>query len=258
VRQLLPRPSTVDGDLSLGQLAELYAAPATGPGQTWVRANFVSTLDGAATGSDGRSKSITTRADQQVFTLLRALSDVVVVGAGTATAEAYPRVQLSDELTALRAASGRKDPPTTAVVTRSLDLPDKLLTPRDGAGPLLVICPDDADAGAVVRLRERLGPDSVIAAGAGSVHSGQAVASLADRGLRQVLCEGGPTLMATMVAAGVVDELCLTWSPLVVGGDGPRILDGQSVQTSWRLGHLLDHDDVLIGRWFRAPGAETP
>ena len=78
-----------------------------------------------------------------------------------------------------------------------------------------------------------------------------AIAALADRGLRQVLCEGGPSLMALLVASGRLDELCLTWSPLIVGGSGPRILNGAPVDASWRLAHLLEQDGTLIGRWLR-------
>ena len=79
-----PAPGTV---LDEPALERLYAVPA---GRSWLRVNFVSSLDGAVTGADGRSGSINTPADHRVFRLLRRLSDVVVVGAGTVRAEGYP------------------------------------------------------------------------------------------------------------------------------------------------------------------------
>src|SRR3954466_1045562 len=72
-------------------LARLYAYPLLDGGESWLRVNFVSTLDGAATGADGRSGSINTGADREVFALLRALADVGVIGAGTAGGGGYGR-----------------------------------------------------------------------------------------------------------------------------------------------------------------------
>jgi riboflavin biosynthesis pyrimidine reductase len=245
MRLIYPPGSGSPEDLSLDQLAALYAPPdRDGP---WVRANFVATLDGAATGADGLSGSINNDADDQVFGLLRALSDVVLVGAGTVAAERYQQMSLRDEQRAIRAWTGRSGVPTLAIVSRSLDIPERQLS--RGEGQVLVLHPRGCDDDKRAVIAEALGPDNVIEAGDGWVDPARAVEVLAERGLRHVLCEGGPTLMSMLVAGHVVDELCLTWSPLMVGGVHPRILNGPPVDQSWRLGHLLEQDGVLIGRW---------
>jgi riboflavin biosynthesis pyrimidine reductase len=245
MRLIYPPPSGPPEDLNLDQLASLYAPPdRDGP---WVRANFVATLDGAATGADGLSRSINNEADSQVFGLLRALSDVVLVGAGTVAAEHYQQMSLGEVQRAVRAGTGRSGVPTLAIVSRSLVIPERQLS--RGEGQVLVLHPRDCSDAKRAAIAERLGADNVIEAGEGWVDPARAVDVLAERGLRQVLCEGGPTLMSMLVAGGVVDELCLTWSPLMVGGVHPRILNGPPVDQSWRLGHLLEQDGVLIGRW---------
>src|SRR3954451_700770 len=96
-------------------LARLYAYPALDGGESWLRVNFVSTLDGAATGADGRSGSINTGADREVFALLRALADVVLVGAGTARAEGYRRAVTPRKWRARRQAAGQQAHPVVAV-----------------------------------------------------------------------------------------------------------------------------------------------
>ncbi|MGN6612308.1 MAG: dihydrofolate reductase family protein [Angustibacter sp.] len=104
-----------------------------------MRANFISTLDGGARGDNGRTDSINDPADHRVFALLRALSDVILVGAGTARDEGYGRASTPARWQDLRTAHGLAEPPTIAVVSRSLDLPSALLdaTP-DAAGTAVV------------------------------------------------------------------------------------------------------------------------
>ena len=240
-----PRPAGSPPELTLAELAELYAPPE--PAGSWVRANFVSTLDGAATGADGLSKSINGDADQQVFGLLRALTDVVLVGSGTVAAEHYRPMSLRAEQREIRATTGRTGVPVLAVVSRSLEIPEQQLA--GGEGQVIVLHPSNCDDARRASVVEALGADNVIEAGEGWVDPARALEALAARGLRQVLCEGGPTLMAMLVASGALDELCLTLSPLTVGGVHPRILNGAPVEQSWRLGHLLEQDSVLIGRW---------
>lgn len=206
------------GPRSVEQLLREYAA---GPGPV-VRANFVSTLDGHATGGDGRSGSINSSADKEVFEVLRALADVVVVGAGTIRAEGYGRLRTRDpDLVAVRRAAGRPDHPTLAVVTASGDLPDKVLDDDPEGGSLLVLC-----AAAVAgELTQRVDPGCVVPAGAETVDPRLAVGALHERGLDHVLTEGGPHLLGGWLQAGMVDELCLTIRPVVVGGSGPRIVE---------------------------------
>lgn len=253
MRQLLPDQVA---DLSDDALADLYDYPAESASRAVVRANFVSTLDGSATGADGRSGSINSEADKRVFGLMRALCDVVLVGAGTARAEGYRPIRPREVWTGVRRRRGLREAPALALVTRSLRLPDAVLEAADGAGQVLVVTSDDAPAWHADALAERLGEDSVVRAGGfagdpGAVDPQRAVAALAERGLRRVLCEGGPSLMGDVLAAGRLDELCLTWSPLLVGGDGPRIALGGAVTQPMRCAHLLEQDGVLVGRWVR-------
>lgn len=229
-------------------MADLLQSYAVGPAPR-VRANFVTTLDGHATGGDGKSGSINSTADKQVFDLLRALADVVVVGAGTIRAEGYGRLRTEDPaMLELRRAAGRPDHPVLAVVTASGDLPEKVVEPDPEAGELLVLC-----AAAVAdELADRLGADAVIPCGADTVEASVAIEALHARGLQQVLTEGGPHLLGSWIQAGVVDELCLTVRPVVVGGTGPRILEapiGTGALAHFDLHHALAMDGDLMLRY---------
>ncbi len=217
-----------------------------------VRANMIATLDGAATGPDHVTGSINGAADLRVFESLRVLADVVVVGAGTVRQERYGTLDLPAPLAQTRRELGRPAPPELAVVTRSGDLPDALL---DAPRPPLVVT--IATNPRLEALRERIGTDRVVVAGEVEVDLVVMLRALVDRGLTSVLAEGGPSLLAELVARDLVDELFLTWSPTVAGGPAPRILDGAPWLRPPReatLLHLLHADGVLLGRWgVRAP-----
>ncbi len=231
-------------------LAELYAYPAD-LDRPWVRMNFVSTLDGASAGPDGRSGSINNPADMRVFGLLRALSDVVLVGGGTARAEGYRPVTARPAWQALRTAQGLVPAPTLAVVTASLDLPASLLDGATGSGPVVVLTTTGADPARLAQARAQLGDDSVLQAGDREVDLAAAVELLGERGMLRVLCEGGPRLFGDLAAAGRVDELCLTLSPRLVGGPASRIVSGSPVDVPLRLGHVVESAGVLLTRWLR-------
>ncbi len=220
--------------------------------RAYLRANFVTSLDGAVTGEDGLSASLGSAVDRRVFALLRALCDVVLVGAGTARAEGYHRVQVPAELRPLRERLGLAPAPTLAVVSASLDLPetvlDTVLETAD-AGPVVVVTCGGAAPERVAQVRELLGSDAVLQAGTQRIDIADAVEQLAARGLHRILLEGGPRLMGEVVEAGLLDELCLTLSPVVVGGDGPRLLAGPPASMHLRLAHVLESDGVLLTRW---------
>jgi riboflavin biosynthesis pyrimidine reductase len=115
-----------------------------------------------------------------------------------------------------------------------------------GDVPTYVVTTSGAD---LDRLRSLAGAEHVIVSGDEEVDVTDAVGALAARGLRRILLEGGPTLLGAALAAGRVDELCLTWSPLLVGGDGPRVALGPPVRLAARPAHLVAAGDLLLGRW---------
>lgn len=255
LRLLLPGNADVgdlaeDREATVQALADLYAYPDPMSSRGWVRANMISTLDGSATGSEGRSASIGSAADRAVFDVLRCLADVIMVGMGTVREEKYAPPLPNDDFADRRRASGQQPAPVLAIVSGSGLVPaGELFT---GPNPSYVITTARAD---LDRLRSIAGPDRVIVAGDQDLDAEDAVKALAGRGLKRVLLEGGPTLLGSMLAVARVDELCLTWSPLLVAGDGPRIARGAGADLAARPAHLIVAGDMLIGRWLmHAPG----
>lgn len=235
------RPASPGSRVTASDLADLYAFPR---GRRWVRANFVSTLDGSAVGADGRSGSINTPPDNRVFALQRELCDAVLVGAGTVRAEGYERVEPSRR---------RALPPALVVVSGSGHVPEGLRAPTEGRGRGLLVTCAAAGAPRIAAARSVLGDDAVVVAGSASVDLPAALDVLAERGLRHVLCEGGPTLFSSALAAGVVDELALTLVPAVVGGDrrhitaGPPLAPPEGVTLAPRL--LVEEAGTMLGLW---------
>jgi riboflavin biosynthesis pyrimidine reductase len=238
-----------DGTMDSEGLALAYAYPELTEAQSWVRANFNSSLDGAATGDDGRSGSINTGADPDVFGLLRALSDVILVGAGTARIEGYRRAAVRAPWLEHRA--GRPAHPTMAVVSRSGDIPPQLSQARENSGEVLLVTCERAGNQAIDLARGTLGEENVIVEGDASVNLASALDALAVRGLRRILCEGGPHLMRDLTASGRLDELCLTLSPTLVAGDHPRITAGASVTANLLPRLLIESQGAILGRWSR-------
>ena len=240
------RPATPGGRVAASELAGLYAFPA---GRRWVRSNLVSTIDGSGVGPDGRSGSINTRADHRVFALQRALCDAVLVGSGTVRAEGYER---------LVPTRGRREPPALVVVSGSGRVPEGLRTPTAGRGAGLLVTCAAAGVDQLERARDALGADAVLVAGDAHVDLPSALEALAARGLRHVLCEGGPSLVASALAAGVVDEVAITLAPTLVGGDGTRITSGaplggpHGIPLAPRL--LVEESGTLLGLWRVARG----
>lgn len=235
------RPALPGARVTASELAQLYAFPR---GRRWLRTNFVSTLDGAGVGADGRSGSINTPADNRVFALQRNLCDAVLVGSGTVRVEGYERI------TPTRL---RPVPPALVVVSGSGRVPEGLAGPVEGRGAGLLVTCAGAGPAALERARRTLGEDAVIVAGADSVDLPVALHSLAARGVRHVLCEGGPTLLAAALAAGVVDELALSLVPSVVGGAATRITSGATLGGAGGIALvprlLVEEAGTLLGLW---------
>lgn len=230
-------------------LSELYGYP----DRPTLRANMIASVDGAAT-TGGLSGGLGGLGDRQVFAALRELSDVIVVGAGTARAENYGVADMTVAGRRRRRSRGQAEVPPVAMVTRSGVLqPNLPVLTRSEVAPLVLTC-----AAAVAGSRDRLGAAAEVLDCSGSdptrVDLAVAVQVLAARGLTRVLTEGGPSLLGAFVEAGLLDELCLTTAPLLTAGDGPRITAG-SVEspTPMRRAHLLTDDEgYLYARYLRA------
>jgi riboflavin biosynthesis pyrimidine reductase len=195
---------------------ETYEAERPRPdGRPWLIANMVAGLDGSLAWR-GRVGALSSAADRSLFVRLRGLADAVVVGAGTVRAEGYGPVKLPDERREQRLAAGRQAVPPVVVVSRSLalDWDGPIWKESTDQRPILVTAAS-APPGALDQARRRA---DVIVAGDDSVDLAAAMAALAERGMAVVLTEGGPTLLAELVAEGLLDELCLTLTPLF-GGD---------------------------------------
>ncbi len=236
---------TAPSELGYDDLAELYAYP---PGRPWVRANFVTSIDGAAQGADNRSATLSSRPDKRIFGLLRSLADVVVVGASTARSEGYLPVTSTETRASLRRRLGLAAVPAIAVVSRSLRIDPGLI--EGGDGPTLVITTGSAPAD---RLRELSALTPVLVAGDHDVDLPMALDELVARGYPRMLCEGGPSLMRDLVASGRADEICLTVTPLVLAGDRMRMTHGPVIDPPARftLRHLLEDDSQLFFRYTR-------
>ncbi len=238
LRQVLP------ADRDDPDLPALYAYP-DGP---WLRANMVSSVDGAAS-LEGASAGLSSDTDRRLFALLRTLSDVILVGAATVRTERYKPARFNEAWSGLRA--GRTPTPPIAVITRSLDL--------DPASPLITAAPADArtivitTAQAPADIRAALEPSAdVIVAGEEGVDFTAAVAALAERGHRRLLAEGGPHLLGELLAAGLLDELCLTIGPLLAGpGPGRIVAGGDAASLPLDLAHVLAEDGFLFCRYTR-------
>jgi riboflavin biosynthesis pyrimidine reductase len=252
VRQIYPGEAPVTDS----RLAALYTCPQPPAGAApFLRANMVASLDGAAT-LLGRSGGLSSEADRQIFAMLRAITDVILVGAGTVRAERYGPVRPESE--GLRWAwlrEGRTPSPPIAVVTRGLGL--------DLDGPLLTEAPEDART---IVITTELAPADrraaaarfadVLVAGETNVDLAAAVSGLARLGHRRVLLEGGPHLLGQAQDAGLLDELCLTLSPLLAGPGAGRIVQGAPPPdgTGARpcvLGHVLAEEGYLFCRYTR-------
>ena len=250
-------------------LARLYGG-AIGFEEPCLVANFVASLDGVvALPGVPRSHALVadgSEADRFVLALLRACADAILVGPGTLRASprgtwrvdrAFPAA--AGALAELRAARGRSPQPRLAVVTsgRSLDAAHPALA----AGALVLT----TEAAAAALRATVPATAEVVAAGDGqAVDPAAALALLRERGCRVVLSEAGPTLFGALLAAGLVDELFLTVSPLVAGRgaaarlalvEGLELLPGNRV--AGRLRSVRAHGSHLFLRYALRPPAMT-
>jgi riboflavin biosynthesis pyrimidine reductase len=254
-----PVPKAVPGPLpaAVQELASLYGneAAAGSAGRqpaAWLRANMVSSVDGAAW-LNGRSGGLSGPADRMLFTVLRSLTDLILVGAGTASTEHYRPAQV-DELWAGLRPPGAPVPAIAVVSARlRLDTDGQLLAGAAAGAQTIVITAASApaDRKAAVARHAR-----IIEAGQQRVDIVAAIAELRRIGYHRILTEGGPTLLAEIANSGLLDELCLTTSPVLAAGSASRIVNSPASAangTTFRLSlrHVLADENFLFSRYVR-------
>ena len=234
-----------------GRLDDLYAYPESLQ-SCWVRGNMIASLDGGAT-DDGKAGGLAGQGDRALFALMRHAADVILVGAATVRIENYSGAQLSVAERQARQRRGQAEVPPVAVITHNGNLHhDAKLFTRTEVPPLILTCTRSAAdvtgrLGAVAEVIDASGPDP------GSVHPATVLKILGERGLYRVLTEGGPRFLGQLITDGLLDELCLTVAPILVGGEAPRIVTGPGqVHIPMRRSHLLTDDDgYLYTRYVR-------
>jgi riboflavin biosynthesis pyrimidine reductase len=214
-----------------------------------VRANFIASLDGAAT-HEGYTGGLNNADDKQVFDLLRMLCDAVLVGAGTLRTEGYAELRLDEPAARWRTGHGLPAQPTLAIVSGTLDLsPDMAAFAQASAPPVIFTHGRSPPE----KRRQLSGAAEVLVCGTEALDARAMLAAMAHRGLRQVLCEGGPHLLGTLIAADCVDELCLTLSPVLENGGAGRITAGAPLTPrGMRLRHVITAGDMLMLRYERS------
>jgi riboflavin biosynthesis pyrimidine reductase len=241
MRRLLPDP----GETTVERQLEDYR-PWEEPGEErpHLAMNFAETLDGRAT-IDGRSGQIGSDTDTAMLVGLRTRFDAVMIGAGTMRAERYGRIVEDPAKRERRERLGLPPDALLVIVSGRLDLPWDAPAFTEG-GPVLVFTTADEEPPAVTSALEVIRHD-------GGIDLAEALRHLRrERGVRALLCEGGPRLHSELWAAGLVDELFLTVAPKLTGA-GLSILEGElAAPTPLELAWLLEQDGELLARYKRA------
>lgn len=235
---------------------ELVGEPASAGqhGASRLRVNFVESIDGAAT-VDGRSGGMSGEADERRFEVLRRMADAVIVGAGTVRLEGYGPLRVSDASTAWRVAHGMSEHPVFVIVTRSLSIdPGSRIFAEAPVRPIVITTASPERSAARAQFD---GVADVIAVGADAVDLAAAVDALRARGLNRLLCEGGPSLFGSLLAADLVDELCVTIAPQLNSGDSRRIVDAmpERPQAALLVEVLASGSELLLRYEFTRRGA---
>lgn len=249
MRMLFPESA---GSLSPAGVADLLTWPDRP--EPFVRAVMVSTADGSARSPQGLSGGISSAADRLLFGTLRGLSDVILAGASTVRSENYGPPKARPELERRRSEAGQTAVPRIAIVTGSGDLDPTTPLFTQAVEPPLILAPASLPADA----REALTPVAeIVDCGEDRVQPEAVIAALSERGLRRVALEGGPGLLSQMMGSALVDELCLTVTPLLYGGSDtthptPRIMSGSPLPDAprpMRLESVIESDGTLFLRY---------
>jgi riboflavin biosynthesis pyrimidine reductase len=226
------------GPLVADELPAVYPWPA---GQPWLRSMMVMTLDGAATGADGRSRSISSPTDRAVLATTRRFSDVVLIGAGTFRTERYGPMRARPEDADQRAADGQAPAPVLAIASASLDLPWEEPAFAESEVRPIVLTLAAADP---TRLAVAARHAHVIALQA--LDARAVVTALRNEGLPRIVCEGGPRLLSDLVRLDLVDEADLTLAPLMTGAVRLVAGPGRPVSSDFALAQVIVDDDGFI------------
>lgn len=240
VRQLLPN----DAETTVAELlAGLDFKSAAHSNRPYLILNFATTLDGRAA-IEGKSGPIGSATDTEMLQRLRTRVDAVMIGAGTMRAERYGRIVSDQHLRAYRERTGLAHDPLAVIISNRLELPWDARLFTNGGGRVVVFTaseqePPETDTPVrIVRHPDGVDLDRALEW------------LLEERGIRSVLCEGGPTLHGRLREARLTDELFLTIAPKIAGGEGPRILEGalpdiDQVELTW----LLESEGELFARY---------
>jgi riboflavin-specific deaminase-like protein len=240
VRRLLPDMAETT---IAEQLAELDLQDLAHPDRPYLILNFVTTLDGRAA-IQGRSGPIGSKTDSEMLQRLRTRVDAVMIGAGTMRAERYGRMVSDPQFRAYRERTGLAHDPLAIIISNRLDLPWDASLFTDGGGRCVVFTASDQ------KPPETATPVTCIRHPDGVDLDRCLEWCLMERGIRSVLCEGGPTLHGRLREGGLADELFLTIAPKIAGGEGPRVLEGalpdiDNVELAW----LLESESELFARY---------
>lgn len=238
VNRLIPNP----GPTTIERELEGYS-PFEHPHEDrpWVAVNMVTTLDGRAA-IDGRSRDLGTRADTEHLLRLRTRFDGVMIGAGTMRAERYGRIVGDPQDRARRERIGLPHDPLAVIVSGSLDLPWDAPLFTSGGGRVLIFTLDEGPR-----------PETATSLRTVAMPGGIEIAAVLrhlrrERGIRALLCEGGPHLLGQLLDGDLVDELFLTVTPITTGGAAPRIVegDGSGIRDFELTGSLESAGDLLL------------
>lgn len=216
MRRLLPDPGPTSLAEEIAAVDLVAGATAERP---YVATNFVLTLDGRAT-IEGRAGPIGSEVDTELLVGLRTRADAVMIGAGTMRAERYGRAVSDPAKREARQRAGLRPDPLMVLVSGRLDLPWDAPLFTAGAGEVVVLTGSAGDAPPTETPVElwRYEGKVDLAAALGRLRR--------ERRVRGLLCEGGPLLHAELIAAGLLDELFVTHSPKLAGGQGPMLVTG--------------------------------
>jgi riboflavin biosynthesis pyrimidine reductase len=243
--QMVLGPRT--GTLAVSDLPAAYPWP---DGARWLRAMMVTTLDGAIAGSDGRSRSISSGGDRQVFSSVRRFADVVLIGANTFRAERYRPMTAKAADASLRAGLGLAPAPVVAILSLSLDLPwDEPIFTESAIRPMVVT----SEAADPERLSTADRHADLLVLPGSDLDLAAMLDRFEQRGLRRIVCEGGARLLSTIAQLDLLDEVDLSIAPLMACGGQVTTGSPVALPPRFELAHVVaDADGFLFNRYVRS------